>query len=97
MSPAAKISGALVCRYSSTKTPRSIFSPARSASSILGFTPIQAGLAFLMTLVQGAGPPTSILPGINRVTGITLGLTVLCLVSILLLPAPKPGESKSSW
>src|SRR5438093_1130124 len=42
MSPAAKMSGALVCRYWSTTTPRSSSRPARSASSTLGFTPIPA-------------------------------------------------------
>ena len=39
MSPAAKTPGALVSRYSSTTTPRSIASPASSASASRGRTP----------------------------------------------------------
>ena len=70
--------GIWVCAYLQTSTRG------------MTYVGMQAGLALLMTLVQGAGPPTSIMPGINRITGITLGLLVLCVVSILLLPAPKP-------
>src|SRR5215469_15262497 len=40
MSPAAKIPGTLVSRYSFTATPRSILRPARSASWIRGRTPM---------------------------------------------------------
>jgi hypothetical protein len=47
----------------------------------------------VMTLVQGEGPPASIMPGINRLTGIVLGVSVLGLVSVLLQPAPKPASA----
>src|SRR5215813_5051742 len=40
MSPAAKIPGTLVSRYSFTATPRSVFRPARSANWIRGRTPM---------------------------------------------------------
>lgn len=49
---------------------------------------IQASVVYIMTLVQGAGPPTSILPGIERLVGITGGLAVLLVVSLVLWPAP---------
>ena len=42
MSPAAKMPGALVCRCSSTTTPRSIARPAASASETFGRTPTPA-------------------------------------------------------
>ena len=53
----------------------------------IGYVGTQAGIVFLMTLVQGSGPPDSLLPGINRLSGIVLGLLVLSTVSLLLAPA----------
>ncbi len=53
---------------------------------------MQAGMVLVMTLVQGEGPPGSILPGINRLTGIVLGLVVLGIVGLLLHPIP-PGPA----
>jgi uncharacterized membrane protein YccC len=53
----------------------------------------QAGVVFISTLVQGTGPPQSILPGIDRFTGMSLGLLVLFLAMLLivpLLPDPAP-------
>lgn len=46
----------------------------------------QGGLAFLMGLVTGAGPPASILPVVERVVGITIGVAVLVLVAALIRP-----------
>ncbi len=46
----------------------------------------QAGIAFLMGLITGSGPPTSIGPVIERVIGIMLGVAILLLVTIVLKP-----------
>jgi uncharacterized membrane protein YccC len=51
----------------------------------IGYAGTQATVVFIMTLVQGWGPPESILPGIDRFIGITLGLATLLAVSMLLL------------
>ena len=47
----------------------------------------QATVVYIMTLVQGVGPPTSMLPGIVRLVGITGGITVLLVVSFVLWPS----------
>jgi uncharacterized membrane protein YccC len=55
----------------------------------------QAGVVFISTLVQGLGPPESILPGINRFTGILLGLLML-FVAMFLIGPPNRGPSDCS-
>jgi uncharacterized membrane protein YccC len=59
----------------------------------VGYAGIQACLVFMMTLVQGAGPPDNILPGINRFAGITGGLGVLLVIGLLLWPSPSDGDA----
>jgi uncharacterized membrane protein YccC len=44
----------------------------------------QAGVVFIITLVQGSGPPESILPGIERFVGVSLGLLILFLAIFLI-------------
>jgi uncharacterized membrane protein YccC len=46
----------------------------------------QAAIVFIMTLVQGYGPPDSILPGIDRFIGISGGLGILLVVSLIFWP-----------
>jgi uncharacterized membrane protein YccC len=53
----------------------------------VGYVGNQAMLVFVMTLVQGTGPPGSIMPGINRLIGIVLGMTILFGVCLLVQPA----------
>lgn len=53
----------------------------------VGYVGTQAALVFIITLVQGEGPPASILPGIDRLIGIALGLVVLLIVTLLVQPA----------
>lgn len=52
----------------------------------VGYVGTQAGFVYVVTLVQGATPPTSIMPGIDRFAGIAGGLAILLLVSLLLWP-----------
>ena len=47
----------------------------------------QAAFVFVITMIQGAAPPTSIMPGIDRFAGITGGLGILLIVSLLLWPS----------
>ncbi len=42
---------------------------------------------FVVTMVQGFTPPESILPGVDRFAGITGGLGILMIVSLLLWPS----------
>ncbi|MBN9511419.1 MAG: FUSC family protein [Alphaproteobacteria bacterium] len=57
-----------------------------------GYVGNQALLVFAMTIVQGEGPPGSIMPGINRLIGIVLGMTVLFGVCLIVQPAPPERE-----
>jgi uncharacterized membrane protein YccC len=70
-----------------------VFAYLQTSTRGMTYVGLQAGMVIVMTLSQGEGPPTSIWPGINRLTGIVLGLIVLCLVSILLQPAPPVAQS----
>jgi uncharacterized membrane protein YccC len=57
----------------------------------IGYVGTQAAVVFISTLVQGPGPPTSILPGIERFAGITGGLLILLATLALTAPDAKPG------
>lgn len=54
----------------------------------VGYVGTQAAFVFIITLVQGFGPPTSIWPGIDRLGGTAGGLLILLVVSLLLWPEP---------
>jgi uncharacterized membrane protein YccC len=57
----------------------------------------QAGVVFITTLVQGSGPPESILPGIERFVGVSLGLLILVLAIFLIgSPAPASGSAPTA-
>jgi uncharacterized membrane protein YccC len=63
----------------------------------VGYVGTQAAFVFIVTLIQGAGPPDSIMPGVDRFAGITGGLAVLLIVSLLLWPSEAEiGEEKAS-
>jgi uncharacterized membrane protein YccC len=60
----------------------------------------QAMFAYLMSMVQGQGPPDTIAPGLNRLVGVMGGLTILFFVTLVLsliplaqpTPAPAAGD-----
>jgi uncharacterized membrane protein YccC len=54
----------------------------QTGSAGVAYVGTQGGLAFLMSLVQGEGPPTSITPGLDRLVGILAGLTLLLLITM---------------
>jgi uncharacterized membrane protein YccC len=57
----------------------------------------QAMFAYLMSMVQGQGPPDSIGPGFERLVGVMCGLSVLFVVTLILSllplspPSPEPA------
>ena len=62
---------------------------------IVGYIGTQAIFVLIMTMVQGWSPPTSILPGVDRLVGILGGLAILMTVSLVMVPweAGKATES----
>jgi uncharacterized membrane protein YccC len=59
----------------------------------IGYVGTQAAVVFIVVLVQGNGPPESILPALNRFAGIVLGLLTLLVVSMLVQPAPEDSAA----
>ena len=53
-----------------------------------GYVGQQATVAFILTLVQGPGPPLTLTPGVERLVGILLGVSLLLGVSAA-WPAPR--------
>jgi len=63
----------------------------------VGYVGTQAAFVFIVTLIQGSAPPDSIMPGLDRFVGITGGLAILMIVSLLLWPTEAEfGEDKAS-
>jgi uncharacterized membrane protein YccC len=63
----------------------------------VGYAGTQAAIVFIITLVQGLGPPDSILPGIDRLSGMLGGLTILLTITFVLGPAdPTPDAPAAS-
>lgn len=60
-----------------------------------GYIGTQAGVVYILTLVQGEGPPLSILPGIDRFVGITLGIVTLLVITALLRPLGAPAAAEA--
>jgi uncharacterized membrane protein YccC len=63
-----------------------LFAHLQGSTRGIGYVGTQAAVVFIITLVQGDGPPASILPGINRFAGITIGMVTLFVICVLLQP-----------
>ena len=48
----------------------------------VGYVSTQAAIVFIVTLVQSAGPPSSLIPGVDRFAGITGGLAILLIATL---------------
>ena len=66
----------------------------QASSRGVGYIGMQFGFVFVLTLVQGFGPPTSIWIGVDRLVGIIGAVSLLFLVSLVLWEAgpPEPKE-----
>jgi uncharacterized membrane protein YccC len=71
----------------------------QSGSTGISYVGTQAGLAFLLSMIQGQGPPVSPLPGIDRFAGIMAGLSVLLVITMIISlfrlapPSPTPARA----
>ncbi len=50
----------------------------------IGYIGTQAGIAFLLSMIQGQGPPLSPTPGLDRFAGIMVGLSVLLVITMVM-------------
>jgi uncharacterized membrane protein YccC len=67
----------------------------QSGGTGIGYVGNQAGLAFLLSMIQGQGPPLSPTPGLDRFAGIMAGLFVLLIITMvvsLFRLAPRSAE-----
>jgi uncharacterized membrane protein YccC len=67
----------------------------QSSTRGIGYVGTQGAVVFMMTLVQGFGPPASIFAGVERFVGITGGLLIVLAVSVLTASdarGPEPGS-----
>jgi uncharacterized membrane protein YccC len=67
----------------------------QSGSTGIGYVGNQAGLAFLLSMIQGQGPPLSPTPGLDRFAGIMAGLFVLLIITMIVSLfhlTPRPAE-----
>jgi uncharacterized membrane protein YccC len=53
----------------------------------VGYLGTQSAFVFVVTLIQGPAPPSSIMAGVDRFAGITGGLGILLVVSLILWPS----------
>ena len=58
----------------------------------VGYVGTQASIVWIMMIVQGWGPPDSLIPGLDRFAGILAGLAILLVVSLLLWPAEREAS-----
>jgi uncharacterized membrane protein YccC len=73
-----------------------LFAYLQGSTRGIGYIGTQAAVVFIITLVQGDGPPTSIMPGINRLAGIVIGMMTLFVICILLQPKADPQPPAQS-
>ena len=48
--------------------------------------------AYLMSMLQGQGPPLTIAPGFDRLVGVMGGLSILFVVTLILSLIPLPSH-----
>ncbi|MBV8092957.1 MAG: hypothetical protein JO110_06945 [Acetobacteraceae bacterium] len=56
----------------------------QSGSTGIGYVGTQAGFAFLLSMIQGQGPPISPTPGLDRFAAIMAGLSVLLVITMVM-------------
>lgn len=61
-----------------------ISSQIQSGKTGIGYVGTQAGFAFILSMIQGQGPPLSPTPGLDRFAGIMAGLTLLLVITMAL-------------
>ena len=67
----------------------------QTGSTGVSYIGTQAMFAYLMSMVQGQGPPETIAPGFERLIGVMGGLSILFVVTLVLslIPPPRPSPA----
>ena len=65
----------------------------QTGSAGISYIGTQAMFAYVMSMVQGQGPPDSISPGFNRLVGVMGGLSILFIVTLVLSLIPLSQRS----
>jgi uncharacterized membrane protein YccC len=67
----------------------------QSGTTGVGYIGTQAMFSYLISMVQGQGPPETISPGFERLVGVMGGLSILFVVTLTLslIPLPQPAPA----
>jgi len=68
----------------------------QTGSTGVSYIGTQAMFAYLMSMLQGQGPPETIAPGLNRLVGVMGGLSILFVVTLVLSLIPLSRASTPS-
>ena len=73
-------------------------SQVQTGTTGVSYVGTQAMFAFLMSMVQGQGPPLSISPGFERLVGVMGGLSILFVITLILslIPLPLPSTAPAT-
>ena len=65
----------------------------QTGTSGISYVGTQAMFAYLMSMLQGQGPPETISPGFDRLVGVMGGLSILFVVTLALSLIPLSGPA----
>jgi uncharacterized membrane protein YccC len=76
-----------------------LFALIHHSTSRWAYVGTQGGVAFILALVTGLGPPDSIMPAVNRIAGMLCGVGILLCVCLVFgyaggSDSPLPGAAK---
>jgi uncharacterized membrane protein YccC len=73
-----------------------VCSQIQTGTAGISYIGTQAMFAYLMSMVQGQGPPQTISPGLERLIGVMAGLSVLFVVTLILslIPFTSPEPAR---
>jgi len=67
-----------------------LFSPRHHGGGPEAYVGTQGGLALIMALVSGSGPPATVVPALGRLAGILLGVALVAALSAVLAKRSEP-------
>lgn len=71
-----------------------VCSQIQNGTTGISYIGMQAMFAYVMSMIQGQGPPDTIAPGLDRLVGVMGGLTILFIVTLILSLIPFSPPSR---